>query len=67
MAADVPELTNRENQVLRLMAEGLSNSEIAAALFLSPATVKTHINRIFRKLGVSSRVQAILICRDNGQ
>ena len=56
----LPELTNREQEVLGLMARGLRNPDIAAQLFLSIATVKTHVNHIFYKLGVDSRVQAIL-------
>jgi len=55
-----PELTDRELQVLTLMAAGHKNIEIAAHLYLSLATVKTHVNRIFSKLGVDDRVQAIL-------
>jgi LuxR family maltose regulon positive regulatory protein len=56
----LPELTNREQEVLGLMAQGLRNPDIAARLFLSIATVKTHVNHIFYKLGVDSRVQAVL-------
>ena len=52
------ELTNREQVVLRLVAQGLSNSDIADQLVLSLTTVKTHINRIFAKLHLESRVQA---------
>lgn len=53
-------LTARELQVLGLMSEGRRNPEIAASLFLSLPTVKTHVNHIFTKLGVTTRVQAIL-------
>lgn len=53
------ELTTREVDVLRLIAEGRSNREIARALFVSEATVKTHINRIFAKTGSRDRAQAI--------
>ncbi len=56
----IPALTRREFEVLRLMASGLRNNDIAGQLFLSNATVKTHVNHIFYKLGVSTRVQAIL-------
>lgn len=56
----LPELTNREQEVLGLMARGLRNPDIATQLFLSIATVKTHVNHIFYKLGVDSRVKAIL-------
>lgn len=53
-------LTPREREVLALMANGLRNPQIAERLFLTNATVKTHVNHIFYKLGVSTRVQAIL-------
>lgn len=52
-------LSEREHEVLRLLAEGNTNKEIAAALFLSEATVKTHVENILRKLGVSDRTQAV--------
>ena len=51
------ELTSRELEVARLVAEGLSNPAIAAALFVSRATVKTHVSHILRKLALDSRVQ----------
>ncbi len=57
------ELTARESEVLGLMANGRRNHEIAAQLFLSEKTVKTHINHIFMKLGVTDRVQAVLYYR----
>ena len=57
------ELTHREAQVLGLIAHGHRNPEIAKRLFLSEKTVKTHINHIFTKLGVSDRVQAVLYYR----
>ena len=57
-------LTRREAQVLQLMAQGRNNAELAAELFLAPATVKTHINHIFTKLQVSTRVQAVLKYRE---
>ncbi len=52
-------LTPRESEVLALLAEGMSNRDIAAALYLSPETVKTHTRRVFAKLGVHSRAQAV--------
>ncbi|MEY9851724.1 DNA-binding NarL/FixJ family response regulator [Leifsonia sp. EB41] len=58
-----PALTRREAEVLGLVADGLSNGEIASALFVGGSTVKTHINAIFAKLGVSSRAQAIALVR----
>jgi DNA-binding NarL/FixJ family response regulator len=56
-------LTQREGEVLALVADGLNNREIASALFVSVATVKTHINSIFAKLGVRDRAQAITLVR----
>ncbi len=56
-------LSERELEVLRLAADGLTNAEIAAELFIAPSTVKTHINRIYSKLGVSTRTQAVAHAR----
>lgn len=58
-----PSLTRREADVLTLVGEGLSNAEIAGTLFVSVATVKTHINAIFAKLAVRDRAQAIALVR----
>ncbi|WP_343745644.1 response regulator transcription factor [Chitinophaga sp.] len=58
-APDHPGLSNRELEVLQLMADGLSNQEIAGRLFLSLNTVKTHASRLFEKLDVKRRTQAI--------
>jgi DNA-binding NarL/FixJ family response regulator len=55
------ELTSRERDVLHLLVQGLSNPEIAAALFISQSTVKTHLRSIFKKLDVEHRVQAVVI------
>lgn len=56
--ANAANLTRRESEVLRLLAEGLSNREIAARLFLSPRTVENHVAALLRKLGATTRVQA---------
>jgi DNA-binding NarL/FixJ family response regulator len=65
-AARVDELTGREHDVLRLMARGATNGEIAAELFVSEATVKTHVGAIFTKLGVRDRAAAIIFAFDHG-
>ena len=52
-------LSEREIEVLRLIAQGLSNPEIAGRLFVAVSTIKTHINNIFGKLGVKTRIQAV--------
>jgi DNA-binding NarL/FixJ family response regulator len=65
-AARVDELTEREHDVLRLMARGATNGEIAAALIVSEATVKTHVGSIFSKLGVRDRAAAIVFAFDHG-
>jgi len=60
------DLTDREREVLVLIAHGLSNGEIAAELFLSEGTVKTHVKRIFAKLAVRDRAQAVVFAYDAG-
>jgi DNA-binding NarL/FixJ family response regulator len=64
--ADPGELTPREADVLRLIAAGQSNREIARTLFVSEATVKTHVNRIFAKTGSRDRAQAIRYAYTHG-
>jgi DNA-binding NarL/FixJ family response regulator len=55
------DLSQRERDVLKLIALGLSNDEIAAKLFISPHTVKNHVSSIYRKLGIDDRTQVALI------
>jgi DNA-binding CsgD family transcriptional regulator len=59
-------LTAREVEVLRELAAGRSNQEIARALFVAPGTVKAHLNHIFRKLDATSRLQAVAHAREAG-
>ncbi|MFI6792854.1 response regulator [Nonomuraea sp. NPDC050383] len=63
---DLSELTPRELEVLRLLATGLSNAELADRLSLSPTTVKTHVARILSKVGVRDRVQAVVLAYETG-
>lgn len=68
-AASVPgfgDLTERELDVMRLVARGLSNGEIAEALYLGEATVKTHVGRILSKLALRDRVQVVVVAYESG-
>jgi DNA-binding NarL/FixJ family response regulator len=66
LAPDLDALTDRERQVMRLVASGLTNAEIAERLFVSPATTKTHVSRAMIKLGARDRAQLVVFAYETG-
>ena len=65
-ASELDDLTDREREVLVLVARGMTNGDIAAHLFLSEGTVKTHVKRIFAKMGLHDRTQAVILAYEVG-
>jgi DNA-binding NarL/FixJ family response regulator len=66
LSTELEQLTDREREVMALVAEGLSNDEIAHRLFVSPATAKTHVSRAMGKLGARDRAQLVVIAFETG-
>lgn len=65
-SVSLPDLTSREREVMTLVAEGLTNAEIGARLFMSPATARTHVSRILTKLGARDRTQLVVLAYESG-
>jgi two-component system, NarL family, response regulator DegU len=64
--ADTPHLTDRERQILQMLADGCTPAEVAERLFISPKTVRNHLTKVYDRLGVSSRSQAIVVALQHG-
>jgi DNA-binding NarL/FixJ family response regulator len=65
-AAELDAITQREREVMALVADGLTNAEIAQKLYMSPATVRTHVSRAMTKLGVRDRAQLVVLAYETG-
>ena len=65
-AADLSRLTDREAEVLRLLATGKSNAELAAQLYVGEGTIKTHVSHVLTKLGLRDRMQAVVFAYESG-
>ena len=65
-AAELDAITQREREVMALVADGLTNDEIAQKLYMSPATVRTHVSRAMTKLGVRDRAQLVVLAYETG-
>ena len=63
---ELQRLTERETEILRLLATGKSNSELAAYLFLGEGTIKTHVSSVLTKLGLRDRMQAVIFAYESG-
>jgi len=64
--SDAPHLTDRERQILQMLADGCTPAEVAERLFISPKTVRNHLTKVYDRLGVSSRSQAIVVALQHG-
>jgi DNA-binding NarL/FixJ family response regulator len=65
-AAELDAITQREREVMTLVADGLTNDEIAQKLYMSPATVRTHVSHAMTKLGVRDRAQLVVLAYETG-